>query len=108
MCIIFCIPATKKPRRVAGLISFRFQDSRLVAADILLGYCSTACVTVCSVSPGIVGAIGCGIAVLSDAFGCTSAPFAARKDGRMFRIQPSGFRCLNLESCPMGAREWGA
>jgi len=52
--------------------------------DILLGYCSTACVTVCSVSPGIVGAIGCGIAVLSDAFGCTSAPFAVRKDGRMF------------------------
>ena len=57
---------------------------KLRSIDILLGYCSTACVTVCSVSPGIVGAIGCGIAVLSDAFGCTSAPFAARKDGRMF------------------------
>ena len=57
---------------------------KLRSIDILLVYCSTACVTVCSVSPGIVGAIGCGIAVLSDAFGCTSAPFAARKDGRMF------------------------
>ena len=38
------------------------------------------------VAPGIVGAIGCVIAVLSDAFGCTSAPFAARKDGRMFLL----------------------
>ena len=57
---------------------------KLRSTDILLGYCSTAYVTVCPVSPGIIGAIGCGIAVLSDAFGCTSAPFAARKDGRMF------------------------
>ena len=52
---------------------------KLRSIDILLAYCSTAYVTVCPASPGIVGAIGCVIAVLSDAFGCTSAPFASAK-----------------------------
>ena len=52
---------------------------KLRSIDILLAYCSTAYVTVCPVSPGIVGAIGCVIAVLSDAFGGTSAPFASAK-----------------------------
>jgi len=59
---------------------------KLRSIDILLGYCSTACVTVCSVSPGIVGAIGCGIAVLSDAFGFTSAPLPGGKGRADFRI----------------------
>ena len=77
---------------------------KLRSIDILLAYCSTAYVTVCSpsvasgdslpfvgpqphsvaalktpVAPCIVGTIGCVIAVLSDAFGCTSAPFASAK-----------------------------
>ena len=80
----------KKISKQSLLLSQRFSHFRIFvklrSTDILLGYCSTACVTVCSVSPGIVGAIGCGIAVLSDAFGFTSAPLPGGKGRADVRI----------------------